>query len=113
MIGGRPQQECHASRIFEGVGNDLNGVIQTQVGIYILKLGVIKSITARMLDRATDTVRVIQTLQRCLTPRAGLSKVDRMIWIALDLEGAALHRADDQSAAGRTFAAGGGVISAQ
>ncbi len=51
-------------------------------------------------------------MQRSLATRAGLAQVDGIVFVALGLDGASLIGADDQSAARRTLATGGGKISA-
>src|SRR5215212_5430774 len=66
-----------------------------------------------MLNGSLNTVWIIQTLQRCLPTGARLPKIHRMLRIALYLERSSLHRADNQTAARRAFAACCGVISTQ
>ena len=55
--------------------------------------------------RAGEAVGVVQPLQRCVTPDAQGSPVDRMVRVALDLHGAALARANDHPAPGRALSA--------
>src|ERR1051325_3473281 len=109
MIVGCPHQESNASRIFERLSDSLECVIPLQICFRILKLGIVKSFAAFMLDRTAHAIRIVQSLQSNLTARTGLAAVDRIIRIAFHLDGASLIGAYDQSAGCSTFAACCGV----
>ena len=56
-------------------------------------------------QRRADAVGVVQRLEARLAPRAVLAAVDRMVDVALDLLGPALHHADDDALARRALPA--------
>ena len=60
--------------------------------------------------RAAITVRIVEPLERRLTAATQRATIHRMIGIAFGLDGATVAGLDQQSAAGRALATGGGVI---
>src|SRR5258706_7725202 len=66
-----------------------------------------------MLDGTLDTMWIIQTLQCGLATRASLAEIKWIIYIALSLKSASLHRPYHKTASCCAFAAGCSVIRAQ